>query len=92
MTNSPCPYDVKDLEALSIAHNYHAWIFEEIAPNLVGDVAEIGAGIGDFYDRYIVPVIKRLEQGYPPIIGKNLILIGEYIATPRLGRMVIIKK
>jgi SAM-dependent methyltransferase len=41
-------YFGRDLEAMSFARNYHAWIRDEFAPYLTGDVAEVGAGTGNF--------------------------------------------
>lgn len=40
-------YFGKDLEAMSFALNYHKWILDEFKAFIKGDVAEIGAGIGD---------------------------------------------
>lgn len=41
-------YEGKDLEAMSLAPNYHAWILREFAPYLGKRVAEVGAGSGTF--------------------------------------------
>jgi SAM-dependent methyltransferase len=39
-------YTGKELEALSVAVNYHRWILDEVGPYLGETVAEVGAGIG----------------------------------------------
>ncbi len=38
----------KDLEAMSFAPNYHQWILKEFMPYLGTQVAEVGAGTGNF--------------------------------------------
>jgi SAM-dependent methyltransferase len=44
----PALYVGKDLEAMSFAEKYHQWILDEFRPYLQGDVAEVGAGSGNF--------------------------------------------
>ena len=41
-------YAGRDLEAMSFAVNYHAWILDEFAPFLGKSGAEMGAGSGSF--------------------------------------------
>ena len=41
-------YYGKDLEAMSFAPNYHRWILNEFAPFIGQQVAEVGAGSGNF--------------------------------------------
>jgi len=41
-------YEGRDLEAMSSAPQYHAWILRELAPYLGKKIAEIGAGSGTF--------------------------------------------
>jgi len=41
-------YEGRDLEAMAFARNYSAWIRDEIADCITGDVAEVGAGDGRF--------------------------------------------
>ena len=38
----------RDLEAMSFAKNYHKWIIEEFKPYFGKNVAEVGAGSGNF--------------------------------------------
>lgn len=45
---SDMEYEGRDLEAMGFAINYHRWIRDEFAPFLSGDVAEVGAGDGEF--------------------------------------------
>ena len=46
MGTSARAYPGRDLEAMSVAHNYHRWIVDELKPYLGGSVAEVGAGSG----------------------------------------------
>ena len=41
-------YEIKDLEVMSFANNYHNWIVSELQKALHGSVAEVGAGSGNF--------------------------------------------
>jgi len=41
-------YFGRDLEAMSFAENYHNWIIDEYKPYLGANVAEVGAGTGNF--------------------------------------------
>lgn len=58
-------YFGKDLEAMSFAENYHKWILEYFAPYLGRDVAEIGAGVGDFSKLLLSKTISRLTAFEP---------------------------
>jgi SAM-dependent methyltransferase len=44
----PHDYPPQDLEAMAFAMRYHAWIRDEFAPVVRGDVVEVGAGDGRF--------------------------------------------
>ncbi len=46
-------YEGRDLEAMAFARNYHAWIRDEFAGFVRGDVAEVGAGDGAFSERLL---------------------------------------
>lgn len=46
MNSQANTYPGKELEALSVAVNYHRWIMDEIEPYLGKTVAEVGAGVG----------------------------------------------
>lgn len=41
-------YPGKDLEAMLFARNYHKWIIDTLKPFLRGNIAEVGAGSGNF--------------------------------------------
>ncbi len=41
-------YEIKDLEAMSVAENYHTWVLSEFQDFLGEKVAEVGAGNGNF--------------------------------------------
>ncbi len=49
-----------DLEAMSFAENYHEWIADEFAPYLGENVAEVGAGSGDFTHLLLERGAKRV--------------------------------
>lgn len=46
--NNTLQYYGRDLKAMSFAVNYHRWIIKNFKPYLGGDVAEVGAGSGNF--------------------------------------------
>ena len=54
-------YFGRDLEAMSFAVRYHQWIFDEFAPFLGPNVAEIGAGTGNFSQELLTTEIERLS-------------------------------
>lgn len=58
-------YFGRDLEAMSFAQNYHHWILEEISPYLGGDVAEVGAGKGNFSNFLLTANINKLVAFEP---------------------------
>ncbi|NPA95962.1 MAG: class I SAM-dependent methyltransferase [Thermodesulfobacteria bacterium] len=80
MTNPSSNNDLyfgKDLEALSFATNYYNWILEEFSPFLGKDIAEIGAGIGNFSRLLLKRPIRNLVAFEPsrnmfPLLQKNL--------------------
>jgi SAM-dependent methyltransferase len=59
-SNGKPKYFGRDLEAMSFAANYHKWIFEEFKPYLGDNVAEVGAGTGNFSKLIISAYIKHL--------------------------------
>jgi SAM-dependent methyltransferase len=58
-------YPGRDLEAMAFAPRYHAWIRDEFAPVLHGDVAEVGAGDGGF-SRLLLALPLRSLTLYEP--------------------------
>lgn len=65
MTTDPRPqYFGRDLEAMSFADNYHRWIVDEFLPYLGDDVAEVGAGTGNF-SALLRPHVKSLSAFEP---------------------------
>ena len=46
--NGAFAYTGRELEAMSVASNYHAWILEIFKPYLGAHLVEVGAGIGSF--------------------------------------------
>ena len=76
MTDTKLEYFGKDLEAMSFAQNYHQWILEIFLPYLGKDVAEIGAGKGNFSDFLLDSNLENLvafepsENMYPELEKK----------------------
>ncbi len=64
-TALPKHYFGKDLEAMSFARNYHAWILDEFAPFVAGRVAEVGAGSGNFSKLLLASGIDSLTAFEP---------------------------
>lgn len=58
-------YPGRDLEAMAFAPRYHAWIRDEFAPFVRGDVAEVGAGTGVF-SRELLRLPHRSLTLYEP--------------------------
>lgn len=70
-------YPGKELEALSVAVNYHRWIVEEIEPYLGKTVAEVGAGVGSVSQLILEKDVARLLAFEPssnlyPMLEENL--------------------
>ena len=62
-------YFGRDLEAMSFARNYHEWIADEFAPYFGEEVAEVGAGSGDFTEFILERGGKRVSCFEP---SKNM--------------------
>ena len=58
-------YFGKDLEAMSFARNYHQWILEEFMPYIGEEVAEVGAGVGNFSD-YLLNSTAKCITAFEP--------------------------
>ncbi|MFZ3043631.1 MAG: class I SAM-dependent methyltransferase [Minisyncoccia bacterium] len=58
--STPLQYEGRDLEAMSLAPNYHAWIVRTFAPYLGKQVAEVGAGSGTFSEALLQLPIDEL--------------------------------
>lgn len=58
-------YFGRDLEAMSFAQNYHKWIIDEIHQYLGKNVAEVGAGSGNFSEHLLSLEINRLVAFEP---------------------------
>jgi SAM-dependent methyltransferase len=70
-------YFGKELEAMSFARNYHAWILAEFLPYLGSFVAEVGAGVGSFSALVLETKIRGLtafepSQNMYPLLRKAL--------------------
>jgi SAM-dependent methyltransferase len=58
-------YEGRDLEAMAFARNYHAWIRDQFAEFVRGDVAEVGAGDGAF-SALLLPLAPRSLTLFEP--------------------------
>ena len=58
-------YDGEDLEAMDAAENYPKWIVEEFSQFLIGDVADVGAGCGNF-SRFLLGAPLRSLHAFEP--------------------------
>lgn len=70
-------YPGKELEALSVAVNYHRWIVDEIEPYLGSSVAEVGAGVGSVSQLLLERGVSRLAAFEPssnmyPLLARSL--------------------
>lgn len=66
MTTEEKPtYFGRDLEAMSFANNYHNWIIDEFRPYFGSEVAEVGAGTGNFSKLLVAADIKHLVAFEP---------------------------
>lgn len=77
MGGAESTYPGKELEALSVAVNYHRWIVDEIEPYLGRDVAEVGAGVGSVSQLILEKDVARLFAFEPssnmyPLLADNL--------------------
>ena len=58
-------YVGKDLEAMCVAKNYNEWIFAEFSRYIRGNVAEVGAGSGNFSKRLLQSNLEKLYAFEP---------------------------
>lgn len=70
-------YFGKDLESMSFAKNYHRWILAEFSPYLGQNIAEVGAGTGNFSILLLETNIRKLKAFEPsdnmfPLLKKTL--------------------
>lgn len=75
-------YESKDLEIMNSAQNYHHWIIGEFKKFLGKNVAEVGAGIGNF--SYFIlqnQAVKNLLAIEPD--DKLCVMFPNYISDPR---------
>ncbi|MCB0095663.1 MAG: methyltransferase domain-containing protein [Caldilineaceae bacterium] len=85
-------YVGNDLEAMSFATNYHRWIFEHFTSYLGQNVAEVGAGTGNFSQLLLTSTIHHLTAFEPsndmfPLLHQKLrhlpraTTVNEYFGT-----------
>lgn len=75
-------YESKDLEIMNSAQNYHDWIIDEFKEFLGENVAEVGAGIGNF-STFILknPTVKNLVAIEPD--KKLCAMFPTYMPNPK---------
>ncbi|MDQ8187629.1 class I SAM-dependent methyltransferase [Pelagicoccus sp. SDUM812002] len=76
-------YDGTDLEAMEVAENYPKWIVEEFAPYLKGDVADVGAGCGNF-SRYLLQAELSSIHAFEPSSKMHSLLENRFREEDRL--------
>lgn len=67
-------YEIKDLEAMSFAKNYHEWIVSRFRNFFGKKVAEIGAGSGSLSELLLKESIEELVAVEPDKNAYNLLL------------------
>lgn len=73
---TPFTYEGRDLEAMSFARNYHAWVADLFAPYVRGLVIEVGAGSGNFSSFLLergaehLIAIEPSEEMYPKLVER----------------------
>jgi SAM-dependent methyltransferase len=79
-------YFGKDLEAMSLAKNYHKWILSEFLPYLGSSVAEVGAGDGSFSTLVLETNISSMKAFEP---SRNMYpLLEETLSQDRRAKAV----
>jgi SAM-dependent methyltransferase len=58
-------YPGRELEAMSLAVNYHRWIFQSMRPFLGRRLVEVGAGTGSFSEMILESPVERLALVEP---------------------------
>jgi len=83
MTQAAFRYEGRDLEAMAHAPNYHAWIRDEFAGDLLGDVLEVGAGAGSFTDALLAAAPHSLTS-IEPSAEMHALLLARHGSNPRV--------
>jgi SAM-dependent methyltransferase len=63
--SEPTVYPGRELEAMSLAVNYHRWILQSIRPHLGKRLVEVGAGTGSFSELLLECPAERLALVEP---------------------------
>jgi hypothetical protein len=66
-------YEGRDLEAMSFARNYHAWILELFEPYLGARLVEVGAGTGSFSELLLARGTQTLSLVEPSAMYEQLV-------------------
>ena len=76
-------YDGSDLEAMSSAVNYPRWIVDEFRPYLYGNIADVGAGSGNF-SKYLLEADVETIHAFEPSARMYELLQARYRDECRL--------
>jgi len=68
---------VSDLEIMSSAENYRAWMYSRIAPAVGRRILEIGCGIGNFTRLFLDRELVVAADVYEPCLQQLKLLLGE---------------
>jgi SAM-dependent methyltransferase len=79
-------YAGRDLESMSLAHNYHRWILDLFAPHLGRRVVEVGAGAGSFSELLLAREPESLTL-VEPDAGMHRLLVSRVGALPTRARV-----
>ncbi|MCA1614791.1 MAG: class I SAM-dependent methyltransferase [Acidobacteria bacterium] len=79
-------YAGRDLESMSLAHNYHRWILDLFAPHLGRRVVEVGAGAGSFSELLLGREPESLTL-VEPDAGMHRLLVARVGALPARARV-----
>lgn len=77
-------YEGSDLEAMGVAENYPKWIVEEFTPYLKGDIADVGAGSGNF-SKYLLETKVDSIHAFEPCSNMHAILSRRYSTEDRVN-------
>lgn len=83
MNGGSFDYEGRDLEAMAHAPNYHAWIRDELAGCLKGDVLEVGAGAGTFTQALLAASPRSLTS-IEPSPAMHALLVARHGGDPRV--------
>lgn len=73
-----------DLDELSRARRLTRWMFDQYAPRVGGDVAELGPGVGTFSEHMLAQGVRRLHLVEPEPVFAD-VLERRFLTDPRIS-------